>query len=67
VKRRIVTVLLLTAALTGGGTAAASAIGVNQTEAGGYWGCVGTRHVDVGVCVKNPLPEHLPLPATPSV
>jgi hypothetical protein len=65
-RRRIVTVLLLTAGLAGASTGAAQALGGNTTEAGGYWGCAGTRHVDLGICVQNPLPEQLPLPSTPS-
>ena len=65
-RRRIVTVLLLTAGLAGASTGAAQALGGNSTTAGGYWGCVGTRHADLGICVKNPLPEQLPVPATPS-
>ena len=63
-RRRIVTVLLLTAGLAGA-SSGAQALGDSSTEAGGYWGCVGTRHVDLGICVQNPLPERLPLPTTP--
>ena len=64
-RRRIITVVLLTATLTGGASAA-QALGGASTSAGGYWGCVGTRHVDFGVCVQNPLPERLPVPAVPT-
>lgn len=64
-RRRIVFVLLLSAGLAGASTGAAQALGGNNTEAGGYWGCVGTRHVDLGICVQNPLPEQLPLPSVP--
>ena len=66
-RRRIITVVLLTAGLTGAASGA-SAIGPSRPSAGGYWGCAGTRHLDVGVCVQNPLPEQLPTgPALPSV
>ncbi|HEX7166161.1 MAG TPA: hypothetical protein VF230_04180 [Acidimicrobiales bacterium] len=48
------------------------------TSANGYWGCAGSGAVEVGVCVRNPLPQHLPnvphvdvpdaeAPATPEI
>lgn len=64
-RRRIITVILITAGLTGAASGA-QALGGARTEAGGYWGCVGTRLADVGVCLQNPLPERLPVPSTPS-
>lgn len=63
-RRRIITVVLLTAGLTGAASGA-QALGDSRTTAGGYWGCVGTRLADVGVCVQNPLPERLPVPEVP--
>ena len=63
-RRRIVTVVLLSAALSGAASGA-QALGGSRPEAGGYWGCAGTRLTDLGVCLKNPLPERLPLPSVP--
>lgn len=34
----------------------------------GYWACVGTYHIDFGICVGDPLPERLPeVPPVPQV
>lgn len=54
-KRLLLIVALATGALVGGSAAPASA-------AGGYWACAGTYIIDFGVCVKNPMPEQLPVP-----
>jgi hypothetical protein len=64
-KRRLLVLTVVVTGLLGGGSAA-QAIGGNTTSAGGYWGCVGTHVIDFGFCAKNPLPERLPIPATPS-
>ena len=64
-RRRIITVVLLTAGLVGAGSGA-QALGGNSTQAGGYWGCLGVYASDHSICLKNPLPERLPVPATPS-
>jgi hypothetical protein len=66
VRRRIITITVVLTALLGGGSAA-SAIGPNSGTAGGYWGCVGVEAIDKAICVKNPLPERLPLPDVPPV
>jgi hypothetical protein len=67
VRRRIVTFLVLLAAMVGG-TSGAQALGARHTHAAGYWGCVGTSHVDLGVCFENPLPQHLPtVPSVPAL
>jgi hypothetical protein len=63
VKRRIGVIVLVTAALSTAGTAAQAL--VDNTTAS-HWGCVGVQAANVGVCVSNPLPERLPIPATPS-
>ena len=63
-RRRIITVVLLTAGLAGA-TSGAQALGGSRPEAGGYWGCAGVRAVDLGVCLQNPLPERLPTPSVP--
>ena len=60
-KRRLIAVFVMVAALVGTGSAA-QAIGGNTTSAGGYWGCVTSHLVDFGFCATNPLPERLPLP-----
>ena len=60
-KRRLLVLAVLLTGLLGSGTAA-QAIGGNRTTAGGYWGCVGSQTADLGYCLKNPLPERLPLP-----
>lgn len=65
-KRRLLFLACLVTAMVGGGSAA-RAIDGNSTTAGGYWGCVGTRVIDFGFCFTNPLPERLPIPATPAL
>ena len=46
---------------------AAQGLPAGPTSGDGYWACVGTYHIDFGFCVKNPLPERLPVPAVPAV
>ncbi len=58
-KRRLVIATLV----FGGLVAAPSAASAHH----GYWACVGTYHIDFGVCVGNPLPEELPKPGVPPV
>lgn len=60
-KRRLAIIALITASLAGGGSAAQAVLG-NTTTAGGYIGCVGVDVSDHSLCIKNPLPERLPLP-----
>jgi hypothetical protein len=64
-KRRIVIVTLVTLGFVGLGSGA-QALGGNTTQSSQYWGCAGVQAVDKAICVKNPLPEQLPLPTTPS-
>ncbi len=59
-KRRILVIAIAVASLVGA-TSGASAAHMTSTSSG-YWACVGTTHVDFGVCVDNPLPDRLPLP-----
>ena len=65
-KRRLIVLGLVTASLVGGGSSAAQALVGHTTSAGGYWGCVGTHVIDFGFCLKDPLPERLPLPSAPT-
>ena len=37
-------------------------LGVSASPAAAEWACVGIDHVDLGVCLDDPLPERLPLP-----
>ena len=30
--------------------------------AGGYWACVAVDHIDLGACVKDPVPDPMPRP-----
>ena len=64
--KRVVAVVAITSGLVVGGATAAQAIGDNSTSAGGYWGCLGLDASDHAICVKNPLPERLPVPTTPT-
>ena len=64
-KRRLALVVIATLGLTGLGSGA-QALGGNSTQSSTYWGCAGVEAIDQGVCVKNPLPERLPVPAVPT-
>ncbi|HVF32128.1 MAG TPA: hypothetical protein VM933_03725 [Acidimicrobiales bacterium] len=57
-KRRLVTIAAIAAALMAG-TSAAQALDAAQTSS--HWGCVAVEVVDEGVCLSNPLPDRLPL------
>lgn len=63
-KRRIAIVTLGALGLVGSGSAAQAIVG-NTTQSAEYWGCAGVQAVDKAICVRNPLPERLPVPATP--
>ncbi len=65
-KRRALALLIGTVVMSGL-TTGAHALGGASTASAEYWGCVGVRAIDHGICLKNPLPERLPLPATPTV
>ena len=39
-----------------------SLIGLSASPAAAEWACIGIDHVDLGVCLDDPLPERLPLP-----
>ncbi|HEX2849700.1 MAG TPA: hypothetical protein VHN98_04070 [Acidimicrobiales bacterium] len=32
------------------------------TTQSGYWGCAGVQAIDLGLCVKDPIPHPLPVP-----
>ena len=64
-KRRIVVIVAGALALSGLGSGA-QALGTNTTQSTDYWGCAGVRAIDHGVCLKNPLPERLPVPSVPT-
>ena len=61
-RRRIVILSALLAALIGGGTAltGSGASAAPTTTANGYWACVGSELLDKGICLRNPFPEQLP-------
>ena len=59
-KRRLAIITLVVAGLVGGTSGAQALVGTASTSS--YWACAGTRHIDFGVCVENPLPESLPVP-----
>ena len=63
--RRLLLIVALTLLTSTGGATAAQAVGGSSTQAAGYWGCVGSETLDQGVCLRNPVPERLPLPAIP--
>ena len=64
-KRRI---LLVTAAALSLSAAASGAQAlVSSPTSTNYWGCAGVKALDQAICLKNPLPERLPVPSTPSV
>ena len=69
-KRRLAFVLVGAALLMAGGAPASAIV---HTGASSYWGCVVADDVDLGLCLKNPvprplpLPERLPVPSVPSV
>lgn len=60
-KRRLVVIVSLVLGLSAAGTAAQAILPASTQSS--YWGCVGTRYIDFGVCVENPLPERLPVPS----
>ena len=64
-KRRLATLVILAAVIISGSTASANAVIGNTTNAGGYWACAGTHLVDLGICLKDPLPHQSPIPETP--
>lgn len=63
-KRRLAVLVLVVAGLVGGAPAAQAVVG--SVASNSYWACAGTRHIDFGACVENPLPERLPVPQLPS-
>ncbi len=63
-KRRLAVLALVVTGLVGGTSSAQAVVGSMSTDA--YWACAGTRHIDFGACVENPLPERLPVPQLPS-
>ncbi len=63
-KRRLAVIVLLAGSLAGGTSAAQALTGL--ASASSHWGCVGVAAADLGACFSNPLPERLPIPATPS-
>ena len=67
-KRRLIVIAAALVALTGAGATSASAAGLFDagTTSSRYWGCIVADDVDLGYCLKNPLPERLPLPGVPT-
>lgn len=59
-KRRLAVIALVAAGLLGSTSGAQALVGSASTSS--YWACAGTRHIDFGACVENPLPERLPVP-----
>ena len=65
-RRRLAILVIAVSALTTAPVAAEALI-PDRATSGGYWGCVGTIHIDFGLCIGNPLPERLPQVEAPSV
>ena len=63
--RLAIVVGVIVAAVSGLG--GAQALGGHTSNETGDWGCAVIRPLNQGLCFQNPLPERLPLPATPPV
>lgn len=63
-KRRLAVLALVVTGLVGAAPSAQAVVG--SVSSSSYWACAGTRHIDFGACVENPLPERLPVPQLPS-
>ena len=63
--RRLIITAIATLTLAAGASGA-QALGGYSPSAGGYWGCVGSETLDKGICLRNPVPERLPVPAVPT-
>lgn len=61
-KRRLGVIAVFLVLLSGGGSAASANVLGNTMHSSRYWGCVVADDIDLGYCLKNPLPERLPLP-----
>jgi hypothetical protein len=59
-KRRLLIAGLFAFSLCGATTA-------TRAEASGYWACAGSELLNIGVCVSDPLPDHLPTLPKPTV
>ena len=64
-KRRMAVIIVSAIGLSSIGSAAQAILA--NTTASQYWGCAVIERVDTSLCLKNPLPERLPLPDVPSV
>lgn len=62
-KRRLGITALFLLVLLGGVPAASAGILGNAAPSSPYWGCIVIDDLDFGFCLKNPLPDRLPLPS----
>ena len=60
-KRRLLLVLAIAIALCTAGGPATAVVSTSSS----YWGCAGNDDVNIGICLKNPLPDIPEIPRLP--